>query len=289
MDYTYHTNFKDQAPLRQSFFDLALDTFSINFKPWFEKGYWTSDYQPHGWFLGDKMVSNASVNHMSLLINQKKISAIQIGTVMTHKDHRKLGLAKKLMEKILEDYQASNSFFYLFADNEAQKFYEKLGFQVYKETDYSTDYDSKSQRAPLRKLDMTLEEDHYTFDVISKQQILFKGDFEMVQKSTLSGFYGYMIYRDHLYLEESSKTIYIFVDKGQDLEVIDIIQSQALSLEYHLQKLVHYKQKVHFHFKPEPIRSKVEKKPLDSDGPLMIYGLNIDLPSDFRFKATNQA
>lgn len=289
MNYSYHTNIKDHPHLRQSFFNLALDTFNIDFKPWFEKGYWTSAYKPHGWFLGDKMVSNASANHMSLLINQEKISAIQIGTVMTHKDHRKLGLAKKLIENIIEEYQASNSFFYLFADNDAREFYKKLGFRVYKETDYSTDFESKTERNHLRKLDLSLEEDHYIFDVISKQQVLFKSDFEMVQKPTLSGFYGYLIYRDYLYLDEETQTIYILKDKGDLLELIDIIQTRPLTLESHLEKIVHYKQRVHFHFKPEPLSTEIQKTVLESDGPLMVYGLKVCLPSDFRFKATNQA
>jgi predicted GNAT family N-acyltransferase len=289
MTYQYETNFKDLPKLRESFFELSLEVFGINFQPWYEKGYWTSDYEPHGWFLEDQMLANVSVNHMQLFIDNHMISAIQIGTVMTHEDYRNRGLAKKLIKKIIDTYENNNSFIYLFANNNAKDFYKKIGFQIFEETDYYTDYTNNAERIPLRKLDLSLEEDHYIFDVISKQRVLFKSDFEMVQKSSLSGFYGYLIYQNHLYLDEASKTIYIMIDKDDSLELIDIIQTKTMTLDDHLKKIVNYQQRVHFYFKPETIPSEIKIKPLHSGDSLMIYGLKTKLPCDFRFKKTNQA
>ncbi|MBO0436646.1 hypothetical protein [Vagococcus fluvialis] len=38
---------KEQEELRQSFNQLAEDTFEINFIEWYESGYWGENYMPY--------------------------------------------------------------------------------------------------------------------------------------------------------------------------------------------------------------------------------------------------
>ena len=44
---------------------------------------------------------------MEFIQNGQKRYYIQLGTVMTKKEYRKQGYAKRLMEKVLEDYKES--------------------------------------------------------------------------------------------------------------------------------------------------------------------------------------
>lgn len=53
---------------------------------------------------------------MHFVQNGEKRNYIQIGTVMTDADHRKQGLARKLMEHVIETYEGKCDGIYLFAN-----------------------------------------------------------------------------------------------------------------------------------------------------------------------------
>ena len=59
--------------MRHALNELTEKTFGFNFESWVTNGYFEGDY-------------------------------IQIGTVMTAKEHRNQGLARKLMENVIEEY-----------------------------------------------------------------------------------------------------------------------------------------------------------------------------------------
>lgn len=118
---------RDEPRLRESFFDLAQRTFGIAFRGWYEEGWWGERYVPYALTEGDEVLANASVNRMDFLRDGAPFSCIQIGTVMTDPAHRNRGLARRLMEAILQDYGARP--IYLFASDEAVGFYPKFGFR----------------------------------------------------------------------------------------------------------------------------------------------------------------
>lgn len=60
--------------------------------------------------------------------NGVRKNCIQIGTVMTDKPYRKQGIAKRLMEYVLKQYEGKCDGFYLFSDLDALNFYRKIGF-----------------------------------------------------------------------------------------------------------------------------------------------------------------
>jgi predicted GNAT family acetyltransferase len=63
---------------------------------------------------------------MTIVSFGKEYQAIQIGTVMTHPDYRKKGLAKKLIEHITAIYEKQSDFIYLFANKTVLDFYLAL-------------------------------------------------------------------------------------------------------------------------------------------------------------------
>ena len=71
---------------------------------------------------------------MTFLQNGVEKHYIQIGTVMTDENYRKQGLAKKLIEHVIKQYENECDGFYLFANLSAVDFYDKCGFS--KEMEY---------------------------------------------------------------------------------------------------------------------------------------------------------
>ena len=108
---------------------LAQRTFGIDFEAWVKDGYFEGDYIPYSLIENGKLLSNVSVNRMQFVQNGAARTYIQLGTVMTDVAHRQRGLARRLMERVLRDWEGRCDGIYLFANLGALDFYRKMGFR----------------------------------------------------------------------------------------------------------------------------------------------------------------
>ena len=67
MPYRLVKQVRGNEVLRKSFMELAMKTFSLNFRRWCEDGYWTERYIPYVLADGDRVIANVSVNRMDML------------------------------------------------------------------------------------------------------------------------------------------------------------------------------------------------------------------------------
>lgn len=114
--------------LRQKLNALTRKTFGFDFENWVRNGYFEGDYIPYSFVDNGKVVSNVSANRMCFRQKGAVKEFIQIGTVMTDEAYRNQGLAGKLMEYVLEQYEGRCDGIYLFSDLGALGFYQKAGF-----------------------------------------------------------------------------------------------------------------------------------------------------------------
>ena len=114
--------------LRHALNELAKKTFWIDFEDWVTGGYFEGDYIPYSFMENGKIISNVSADRMTFLQNGVERNYIQIGTVMTDENYRRQGLAKKLIDHVIEQYKDNCDGFYLFANLEALEFYDQCGF-----------------------------------------------------------------------------------------------------------------------------------------------------------------
>lgn len=75
--------------LRHGLNELTRKTFCFDFEKWVTNGYFEGDYIPYSFEEEGRIISNVSANRMYFEQNGQKRYYIQIGTVMTDKDHRK--------------------------------------------------------------------------------------------------------------------------------------------------------------------------------------------------------
>lgn len=108
---------------------LTQATFGFDFEEWFAGGFCLHGrYVPYSFVENGKMLSNVSANTAAFALGGRRIDCIQIGTVMTDAGHRREGLAAQLMRRLLADHADAAPDIYLFANDSAVGFYEKLGF-----------------------------------------------------------------------------------------------------------------------------------------------------------------
>lgn len=115
--------------LRHELNVLTLKTFCFDFENWVNSGYFGGDYIPYSFEEDGKILANVSANRMNFIQNGVQKNYIQIGTVMTDEAYRKQGLARRLMEYVLKEYEGNCDGIYLFGNLSALGFYRKLGFQ----------------------------------------------------------------------------------------------------------------------------------------------------------------
>lgn len=128
------SNYMRDDTLRHALNKLTRKTFFFDFEDWVNGGYFEGDYIPYSFIEDGKMIANVSANRMTFLQNGVERNYIQIGTVMTDEAYRRQGLARKLIEHVVKQYQDDFDGFYLFANLDAVDFYNKCGFS--KETEY---------------------------------------------------------------------------------------------------------------------------------------------------------
>ncbi len=126
--YDYRDDIRRDEAARRSFDDLARRTFGLSFESWYQSGYWQGDYLPHVLLRGDKVVANVSVNLCPMRLDGNMWHLVQLGTVMTDEAFRGRGLARFLMERILETWESRCDGMYLYANDSVLGFYPKFGF-----------------------------------------------------------------------------------------------------------------------------------------------------------------
>ena len=109
--------YREHDKLRKSFFRLARGTFGLDFAPWYQGGWWTDHYIPYSFIDGEEVVANVSVNRMELEHAGNRHYGIQVGTVMTRPECRGRGLCRRLLERVLEEWQDHCDILYLLAND----------------------------------------------------------------------------------------------------------------------------------------------------------------------------
>ncbi len=129
-------SYRDNKLLRDSFNQLAEQTFGLNFEGWYQTGFWGDNYDPHSVVIDGKVVSNVSVNRTDLVFGGKRQRILQLGTVMTDPEYRGRGYGRVLMDYIENEYGDADGI-YLFANDTVVDYYPKFGFRPAVEYAYS--------------------------------------------------------------------------------------------------------------------------------------------------------
>ncbi|MGN0167057.1 MAG: GNAT family N-acetyltransferase [Acetatifactor sp.] len=235
--------------LRHELNELTEETFGFNFESWFRNGYFEGDYIPFSFEENGKIISNISANRMHFVQNGEKRYYIQLGTVMTAKAYRKQGLARKLMEYVLDTYDGTCDGIYLFGNLNALDFYRKVGFEESVQYQYSlrddvrTDIQKKNAMTEggrgFVKLD-TADPKAKELYCNAVRNSVANGAFEQENKYSLQMFYTSSL--KNVYYAEELNCFVVMEQDGETLELQSVISPEIVPLE----KLIG---EIHFDYK----------------------------------------
>lgn len=232
-------NYKENEALRKSFNELSQSTFGINFEEWYQKKLWNDKYECYSIKVGNRIVSNASVNKYQFIINGEKKTALQIGTVMTSQEYKGKGMAKKIMNFILEKFEKEYDIIYLFANNSVAKFYPKFGFEKIKQFQiYSTEKIEIDSKYKFRKLDMDNLEDISILKNIGMNRIHNSSKFDVIDGYEIMFWYCLNVFRDNIYYDEREEIIVIYTADENILNIHDIVLTEKKDYREIIESLV---------------------------------------------------
>ncbi|WP_413301798.1 GNAT family N-acetyltransferase [Bacillus sp. 1P10SD] len=287
----FEKGYKENETLRESFNELALNTFGIEFETWYQHGYWTDKYQPYSFIDQGRVVANVSVNLLNLVIEGESRRAIQIGTVMTHPDYRNQGLSRKLMEIVLEDFRHVD-LIYLFANQTVLDFYPKFGFKAVEEVQFSMNYEYKpTNQSRIRKLDGTKPEDLSFIYTLAANRKSVSKIFGTASSEELLMFYSIMVFSHDLYYLEDEKVLVIFQKEDDTIHLYDIVSTEEVDIQLILNKITSPEiRKIVFHFHLDNQAFLLTNEIYQSSNVLFVKNLtNVTLPEKFKHPITSQA
>jgi predicted N-acetyltransferase YhbS len=246
-------NVKDTAVLRDSFNELAMKVFGINFEDWYEKGFWTDQYVPFCYVDNGAVVANVSVNILDFIIQGEKKRALQIGTVMTHPSYRNRGLSKKLMNEVLASHEGKYDIMYLFANDTVLDFYPKFGFEAVDEFQFTLKFNLESSlTSRMKELDGKNVDDLKFIYNFARNRIPVSQSFSTGNAQELLMFYCIYVFNENIFYLEDSDVIAIFKMEGSELHIFDLISKKEFDYKTVLGQIASSStEKVVFHFTPE--------------------------------------
>lgn len=197
---------------------------------------------------GDQVVANVSVNTMELIAAGEMKKAIQIGTVMTHPDYRRQGLALDLMNRVLADYEESHDFFFLAANEQAVPLYEKCGFHPVKDYRFEVLMQEKrGKETRLEKVGLSVEE----FLKAKRNSVPISQTLSCQNDDHVAMFYYFAGFRD-LLLQADEDTLVVAEFEGAALHLYAVYSSEKVSLEKLIDRIAGADiEKVVLYFTPE--------------------------------------
>ncbi|MBB6453253.1 putative N-acetyltransferase YhbS [Salirhabdus euzebyi] len=258
---TFRKGYQHDKTYRTSFNKLAKQIFGIHFETWYEHGFWTDQYEPYSYSYDKEIIANVSVNKLDLMVNKNLYSAIQIGTVMTHPDHRNKGLSRKLMDKVLADYEEQADIMYLFANDSVLEFYPKFGFHREEEYQYTHKVNKISTtKTLLHKLDGKNKKDLTFIYQYAQKRILITDKFSSSNAANLFMFYCLNVFPNDIYYVKSLDVIVIFQQQQDTVHLFDILSTRPFSIKEVLVSILNpIVTEVVFHFSVDDKELNVEK------------------------------
>ncbi len=107
--------------------NLMLDVFGFSFDRFHAQNVWNDEYESYSIMEHGRMLANASVYKMQLLVDDKPMECLQIGAVATREELRGQGLGRAIQEEIERRYPGHPAF--LYANDRVLDFYKKFGYR----------------------------------------------------------------------------------------------------------------------------------------------------------------
>ncbi|MBI6548245.1 GNAT family N-acetyltransferase [Xenorhabdus lircayensis] len=291
--YNLVSNYRQNKLLRESFNRLVMSALDGDFSEWYNKGYWDDNYIAHSLIHQDTVVANVSVSKMPVIINNENYTGLQISTVMTDEDYRHQGLARRLLNHVINKYEQECDFMYLFANKSALDFYPKFGFQHFDESDFILNISNSpiqpSDNIKIKKFDISNTGHLTLLDKFSSTSLPNSTTLGIGTHNSIMMFNFILVFNESIYYISDLDVIILMEEHENMLQIYDIISSTTYDINIVLSSVINHKfNKIQFYFTPDFHLDGMSKKtsPFDDDAFFIRSSKNM-VNSNFIFPLTS--
>jgi hypothetical protein len=166
-----------------------------------------------------------------MLIDGTRKKGAQLLTVGTLPEFRKKGIQRELWKQVSEWVDAICDFVFLFTDDSAAGFYEKLGLK--RQIEFSEiirwPTSSKEPNEHFRKLDLNDADDFACLERLAKDRTMVSERIGFYNPSLLLFMFLYF-YRDCSYYVEALDAIVVVEEKAERIRIYDIVAQKMPDL-----------------------------------------------------------
>ncbi|MGE5606989.1 MAG: GNAT family N-acetyltransferase [Bacteroidota bacterium] len=284
-------NYKDNQLLRLSFNQLAKSSFGIDFEDYYQKGFWNNKFICYSYHDEGKVISNVSVSFLDVVLNGGKISAVQIGTVMTHPEYRGQGLAGSLLKYVLEKYQSETELIFLFANKTVLEFYPKFGFKPIKQNLFMKNIGmiKTINHDQPRRLAINNENDLNLVLRLSSKRKPISRVLGVDNAQYLLFFYWMYVFRNDFYYLERLDAIAVYRIEEEEIHIYDVISQADLSFADIIERIASNDVKrAIFHFTPDFKDLETERISYEDDQ-LFVKTESVKIPENLMYPAIAHA
>lgn len=279
----YVTNCQHDEGLRQSYHAYTRAVFGFDLTAWHKKGYWDDRYIPHSLIDNGRVVANVSAALMTLQVNDKDMPAVQLGSVGVLPEYRGRGLARMLMERVLDIYRGYPLIF-LFAEGQVDGFYKRFGFRRIPEIQPCVRVNGIGT---VNKSDKIPPEAEPVRRLIGAK-LQRSGILDARENPTIYWFHLLYEFPEDIYSIPDHDIVFLAKYDQDTVHVYDILSEKPVSLDQ-IEAYIRRPEtrKICFHFTSDWLGIEYEPDPWKEDG-LYVTGNALDGVDPFKFPVTAQ-
>lgn len=294
------SGYEHNARLRQSVNRLAGQIFHIDFERWYAAGGWDEQCRFYSCIdsKGD-IAANVTVNDMELVAKGHPVKALQLGTVMTRPDCRGIGLARSLIQAVLETYESDSELVYLFANRKVLGFYPRFGFQPLDvcrwELDLPQAEETGAKARSLQRLQPAVDtRDLELIRRIAKTRRPVSDVLGVANGASLLLWYALNPLRSCFHYDGIDDALLVFETADSVLRLYDIVATDAGAMQRAFRRLpLAGAKRIVFYFHPDVLQLEAlpRRLPVTPDSTLFVRGAGASaLPAagSFAYPATGQ-
>jgi GNAT superfamily N-acetyltransferase len=278
-----------RVELHEAFMRYVPQVFpSISFRRWYELGGWHPDYRAFAIFEGERIVANASLQRMDLVLRGQPATGWQLGAVGVLPDWRGRGLQQQLMTHMLARID-KRDFVFLFANEDVLDFYPKYGFRRVTEWLFGIEVDIEPAPSTLRRLSVESADDRALVARIAANAQPVTERFGAVRYGGVLLWYWTQFHQQNFYHHAGDDAVVVAEEDLEVLRIVDVLAARPIDLAAYLPQLASRPtQHVEFGFTPERYFPRAQPLCEYLESPLFVLG-NAALPSGpFKFPVLAQ-
>ena len=290
MKIEYRSNYFDDPDAKASFERYAKKIFGLDFSRWKARGLWDNQYKPFSAFAGGECVASICVYPSEMRVGGVKRKGAQLLTVGTLPEYRLQGIQGEIWKRVKAWIDQECDFTFLFTDESAAGFYERLGLRRQPEYFEAVQCPQLASHAGLRLEKLNLEQDSdYTIVArLAKEREMVSNRLGFFNPNLLLFMFLYLYQNQSYYLEDID-TVIVVEETDDRLRIHDIVANEMPKLSDIEIFLAQFKkQEIEFLFCTDRLDVDQPKKKRVKDS-LLFVSDNFELEGEFVFPSSIRA